>query len=448
MNKKFAYFLLIALFSAGTAFIILRYKHKESKKEISYYEFQDRKGPLASEQEWINTRTMARTLHKSVADNPNDTKSALTLATLFIKEARITGNYSYYDMAAMNQVNNVLALDSNNFQALTYKALIFLSQHHFADGLAIATKAQKINPYNSFIYGILVDANVEMGMYDSAVINADKMVSLRPDLRSYSRISYLREIHGDYPGAIEAMKLAVEAGVPGDDGTEWTRIQLGHLYENSGKLDSAEYEYAQSLEYRKGFAPAIAGLGHIAFVKKDYQKAIHFYEQADTLAMDYTFKENLAELYKIIGNNKKSDSLSLLVINAMSNDAAAAGSNENIGHYTDRELAHAYLIVGENEKALEHALAEYNRRPENIDVNETLAWVYYKNNDFQKAITYLDVALKTNCKNPALLCHAGIIYSKGGNKVKAKQLLTEALKNNPGIDIELKTESEKVLKDL
>ena len=50
---------------------------------------------------------------------------------------------------------------------------------------------------------------------------ADKMVSIRPDLRSYSRISYLREIHGDMPGAIEAMKMAIQAGYPGYEDRAW-----------------------------------------------------------------------------------------------------------------------------------------------------------------------------------------------------------------------------------
>ncbi len=46
-----------------------------------------------------------------------------------------------------------------------------------------------------------MDANVELGNYDEAVKLADKMVEIRPDLRSYSRVSYLREIHGDVDGA-------------------------------------------------------------------------------------------------------------------------------------------------------------------------------------------------------------------------------------------------------
>ena len=56
--------------------------------------------------------------------------------------------------------------------------------------------------------------------------------------------------------------------------------------------------------------------------------------------------------------------------------------------------------------------------------------------------------LKTNCKNPQLLCNAGLIYAKAANKSLAKSTLQEALKNNPNIDPELKAESENMLKTL
>ncbi len=448
MNKKITYFFLIAFFVFGTAFIIFRYERGKNNKEISYYELKDRKGPLALSPEWAKTKNMARTAFRSMAENPGDTKSALALATIFIQEARVTGDNAYYDQAAMNQVNKVLEIEPENFQALTFKSMIYLSQHHFAEGLEIANEAQKINTHNPFIYGLLIDGNVEMGNYDEAVKFSDKMVSLRPDIRSYSRISYLREIFGDYPGAIEAMKLAVEAGLPGQDNTEWTRIQLGHLYENVGKFDSAGIQYAQSLFYRPGYAPAISGLGHVAYVQKDFKKAIGYYQQADTLATDYTVKEMLAQLYKITGDQKKSDSLAIWIVNAMSGDANAAATDDNVGHYVDRELAVAYLNIGDNRKALEHATAEYNRRPKNIDVNETMAWVYYHLGDYKKAREFIETALKTNCKNPTLLCYAGLIYAKAGDKTMAHQYLMEGLKNKPGIDIGLTKESMEVLSTL
>ena len=132
----------------------------------------------------------------------------------------------------------------------------------------------------------------------------------------------------------------------------------------------------------------------------------------------------------------------------MNTDSKMGEQDESIGHYADRELAYAYLLKNDHENALKHALAEYNRRPENIDVNETVAWVYYKMKDYDKALPYINAALKTNCKNPQLLCNAGLIYAKTGQKSLAKSTLQEALRNNPNIDPELKTESENVLKIL
>ena len=167
------------------------------------------------------------------------------------------------------------------------------------------------------MYGIAVDGNVEMGNYDSAIADADKMLSIRPDLRSYSRASYLREIYGDYPGAIEAMKMAVEAGAPGDESTEWTRIQLAHLYENTGDMKNAEMYYTISNDARPGYAYALAGLGRIAASKKDYNKAISYLIKADTSVTDFSIKESLADVYREMGQTAKADALQKEVINAM-----------------------------------------------------------------------------------------------------------------------------------
>ena len=446
MNKKFTYPVAIGLFIIIIAFIVIRFENKRKQNEV--YELKDRNSSMMQTSEWTKTRTEAAKYKLALKENPEDKSSALGLATIFIQEARITGDYSYYDRAAMKQVDNVLALDSNNFQALTYKSLIYLSQHHFADGRDVAARAQKINPYNSFIYGVLLDANVEMGNYQEAVNDAEKMVSIRPDLRSYSRISYLREIYGDYPGAIDAMKRAVEAGLPGEESTEWARIQLAHLYENTGDLKSAEMHYTIALDERPNYAYALAGLGHIAAAKKDYPTSIKYYNRADSLVNDYTFKEQLADVYTLAGQNDKAKTLAQSVADNMSKDSKAATSNDNIGHYVDRELAYAYLKINDNDNALDHALAEYNRRPDNIDVNETVAWVYHKQGKDDKALPYIKTALKTNCKNPTLLCRAGLIYAKAGDKALAKSTLQEALKNNPNIDIEIKNESYNALKTL
>ena len=448
MKKNYLYILIIGLFVITAGFIVVKYKKDKKIKAATFYALKDRRGMVAQSAEEKQVQKEFADLMKIVRTNPDDTKSRIALASLYIREARITGDYMYYDVAAMKYVNEVLEKDSLHFEALTFKSLLYLSQHHFADGLALAEKARDIIPDNAFVHGILVDGNVEMGNYAEAVEEADKMISIRPDLRSYSRVSYLREIYGDYPGAIEAMQLAVGAGYPGDEATEWARVHLGFLYETTGDLKNAEMHYLIALQRRPGYAYAIAGQGRIALAAKEYDKAIAYYLQADSLVNDYSLKEEMAKAHQLAGQKNKSDSIMKWLISAMNQDAKSGQDDENIGHYADKELAYAYMKTGDYDKALKHALAEYNRRPANIDVNETVAWAYYMKGDYNKSLPYLEAAMKTNSKKPDLLCRAGLIYARTNNKAKAKSLLGELMATHSTIDESLKTEGADTLSNL
>ena len=447
MKQKFIYGIAVALFVIASGFIILKYKKDKTKKESALYEIAPRKGNSLPD-EWILCRNASTALMKKIKQNPADVKSLLGLTALYLQEARTSGNYSYYDKAALNSVNLLLKKDANNLEALTYKAMIFLSQHHFAEGLTVAAQAEQSYPYNAFLYGILTDANVELGNYTAALEKADKMVSIRPDIRSYSRISYLREIYGDIPGAIEAMKLAVDAGAPGTEGTEWARVQLGKLYEQTGEIKYAAMNYTIALDNRPGYPYALAGLARIAVGEKNYKRAIDLYLRADSVSTDYSFREALADVYALTGDQEKSSSIANAITDEMEKTANAAVKNDSAGHYADREMAYAYIAANKYDKALKHALVEYNRRSDNIDANETVAWCYYYKKEYNNALPYIKVALKTNCKNPVLLYRAGLIYAKAGDKLTAKNYIEEALKNNPNISPVLKSESELVLKSL
>jgi tetratricopeptide (TPR) repeat protein len=448
MKKNLRFTALLVLFISAAGFIVIKYKTNENKKRTAIYTLLERKGTQANSEEWTTIKKTVARLQAIIKQNPNDKKSLTALANYMIMEARASGNYSYYDAAAMKYINDVLAIDSNNFEGLSLKALVQLSQHHFSDGLATAEKVRQSNPYSAFVYGILVDANVETGNYDSAVAAAEKMMSIRPDLRSYARASYLREIYGDYPGAVEAMQAAIDAGIAGDEATEWTRVQLGQLYENMGDIRSASMQYTLAVNNRPGYPYPLAGLARIAVANKEYDKALSFYQQADSAVNELSFKEDIADVYRLMGMNDKANDISKSTLAEMEAKAKAAITDNNIGHYSDKEMAEAYIKSGNYDKAVEHALAEYNRRPNNIDVNETLAWAYYKKTGNEKALQYIKVALKTNSQNPKLLCRAGLIYMKAGEKENAKKYLQAGLKNNPNIFPALKEESAAAFKQL
>ena len=441
MKKGIIYLAMLVSVVAIVGFVMA----KDHKKENTYTGLEERSPKLATAADWPATKAKAQDLLKKITANPRDTKSKLQLASLYIQEARVTGDHKYYDRTAMQLVDNVLSIDSTTFEAISFKSMIYLSEHHFADGLVYAQKAQKVNPYNSFVYGLLTDANVELGNYKEAVAMTDKMVSIRPDLRSYSRVSYLREIYGDYPGAIESMKLAVSAGYPGAEETEWTRIQLGHLYENHGQPDEALFQYQTALYERPDYAYAYAGLGRIAKAKKNYKEAIDDFTKADALVEDYSFKDELIDVYALCGDNITAKELTQKVLDKLTADATSGTKDNTIGHYADKELAYVYIKTGDYDKAIEHALLEYNRRPDNIDVNEALAWSYYKKGDIKNAVSYINVALKTGSMNPVLLSRSALIYNKAGNTVKAKELMDKAMSNKAYIAPDLMNEMSKTI---
>jgi tetratricopeptide (TPR) repeat protein len=443
MKKNFTYLVLLVIFFGATAFVVLRYN---GKKGNGFYPLKERNQVLAKATEWNAVKKKGEDLMAKVRYDPRDHKSALALAGLYIQEARITGDYTYYDEAALHYLERVLEDEDKNFEALTLKAILQLSQHHFTEAIETANKAKSINPHNAYVYGLLVDGYVETGNYAAAVENADRMVSIRPDLRSYSRIAYLREIHGDYPGAIEAMQMAVDAGAYGDEPTAWVRTQLARLFEMTGDMKSAEMHYTIALNERPGYAHALAGLGNIALAKNDVQKAIDQYLKADSIVHDYAFKEKLAELYRLTGQTSKSDEAIRSIIDQLKN---AAGEGEgSADHHSDRELAFVYLMDNKNAQALQHALAEYRRRPENIDVQELLGWAYYKNGKTVKGAALLEQAMRTGSKNPALLCRAGIVYAHAGDNAKAKIILEQAMMNPAHVDPMLWKETKETINRL
>jgi len=447
MKKRFAYSALFVLFVAASAFVFTRVKNHNGKIESIYSELLPRKTSLAYAAEWTVVKNNADVLIKKLDENPSDIKSMLALTALYIQEARNTGNFNYYNEAALKCINSILEKDKKNFEALTFKATILLSQHRFTEGLAIAIQVQQLYPYNAYVYGLMVDGYVESGKYKEAIEAADKMISIRPDNRSYSRIAYLREIHGNIPAAIEAMKMALHAGAPGDENTEWCRVQLGKLFEKIGNINEAKMHYTIAADNRPNYPYAFAGLARIATEEKDYNKALGLYMRADSIIADHTFKEGIAEIYRLTGQTEKAKKIAEEILNYMK-QFSSAGENKNAGQNEDHEMAHAYMGVNNYEKALEYALQEYNRRPANIEVNETVAIVYYERTEYTKALSYIEAALKTNCKSPELLCHAGLIYAKAGDKAKAKMFLKEVLKNNPLLPVSLKTESEQMLASL
>lgn len=385
---------ILAISLLLTAFL----SNKPGKVQIP--ELLPRAEKLGSVEEQDFIRQKYFELKNEIEVRQKNQQARIDLAQLFMFEARITGEHGHYYPAALEMVKPVVTQPQDKdiaFQALLTQASVFLSLHEFAKALTVAQKAKELNPYNALVHGALVDAYVELGDYEKAVEMADAMVAIRPDLRSYSRVSYLREIHGEVEGAIEAMKLAVSAALPGTEEAAWCQLILGRLYAKYGKLALAETSFQTILSQRPDYPFALAELGNLAAEKEDFKTAEQYFTQACEIIPEVGFYEDLAKMYQKQGNEARVKELTKEILLMLADDEAN-------GHKMTLEYAHIYRdLVRDNKTALKYALKAYEERPENIDVNQTLASIYHASQQPENAKKHLAIALKTESKNPELL---------------------------------------------
>jgi len=374
--------------------------------------------------EFLKAQATVRHLRTEIAKHPDEMKNYIELAQVYIQEARVSGKHHDYFPIADGIIAEVLRRDPENFEANVLKSGMMMTKHQFGDAKETIDKAIIKNPYNSGAYGVLCDADVELGKYDDAVKAVDNMMKARPDLRSYARASYLRELNGDRDGAIEAMKMAADAGASGEENREWALYNLANIFLNWGKLDTAEFIYKGILEERPNYAFAMSGLAMVNAARKNYGEAIGLLVKASQVLPEHIFVEQLADLYQAMGQKDEAAQLEKKALDAFA-------LHEKDGWNVDREYAAFCLNHNINiPEAKTRAERQYKIRPTNIDALDTYAWALYRSGSASDAVPYIEQAMRMKTINPNLHYHAGMIYAKAGNTEKAASELKFALNEN------------------
>jgi len=375
-----------------------------------------------------------------VQAKPDDLHYHNLLAGSFIQKVRETTDFSYLDRASQI-LENVISLDSRNYEALRLRSEVELERHNFKRVAEYSRQLATLAPNDSWNWGTLGDALIETGDYEGAAEAYQKMVSIRPDLSSYNRAAWYHFLAGDTPGAIEIMKHAIQSGAPSSENTAWCLVELGHLYLKSGKVEEAEQAYAAAIKAFPGYHPGYAGLGRAQAAKGEVTAAISSFEraQASTPLPDYAAA--LYDLYAASGNTKKAaDQMDLIDVIDNLGQAAKEKANRNLAIiYAD----HDHRV----DRALELARAELDVRAD-IYTYDALAWALFKNHKLAEAEKAMGEAMKLSTPEPAFYYHAGMIANGLGKKKEAHEYLKKALALNPRFDPRQAPVAEKVLKEL
>lgn len=358
---------------------------------------------------------------------PADASGYVNLGGAFLQKARETGDPSYYARAE-EALTHALELSPDSASSMTTMGVVALGRHQFQEAMDWAQRSLALNPKIADAYGVLGDAQVELGLYEAAFETYQAMVDFKPDLGSYARVSYARKLLGDVDGAIEAMRMAVGAGAPGTEAMAWARVQLGELYFDSGRVDEAARHYEAALEDFSGYYLALARLGEARAAQGRHDEAIRLYERAAAIIPQPFILSALGDLYAKTGDADKAQ----LQYDTVEFIGRLHALNQVI---YNRELA---LFYADHDLKPEQAVALTRNELEvrkDIYGYDALAWALYKSGRFEESAAPMAEAMKLGAQDSSLYYHAGMIFYGLGEMEQARSHLQKALALNPHFSI-------------
>ncbi len=362
-----------------------------------------------------------------VRKSDKDDMAWVNLGDSYMQKARETADVTYYAHAE-KAYQQALALNAKNVPALNGMAWVSGGKHEFEKSIEWAGKAIALSPKDNDAYGLLGDADVEMGNYDAAYTHYQQMLDIRPDTSSYSRGAHLIWLTGDTRKALWLMAKAIKAGGPYAENTAWCRAQLAIMLMNTGALLPAEQTLEDALKYAPHNYQLLSAMGKLKAARRDYPAAINYYKQAVEVVPIHDALAALHDLYRITGKPEEAKQQFALV------EATHQLLKAN-GVRGDMQIAQFYADHDRNiAEAVQEEEAEIKTRP-NVYVADTLAWCYYKAGRYQDAQAMIEKALAKHTPEALFKFHAGMIAVKLNRQAQARKLLYEALNDNPNFSL-------------
>jgi tetratricopeptide (TPR) repeat protein len=344
-------------------------------------------------------------------------------ANAFAQRARMTADVAYYTRADY-AYRRALRLAPDDLPATIGLGALELSRHEFRRALALGERAVALSPTTAAGYGVVGDAQIELGRYAHAFATFDRMVALKPGVSSYARVSYARELRGDVAGAARAMRYAVDAAAGEPQALAWSQMQLGKLYWAHGRAAAAAREYRESLRIQPGYTYALDALAQVQAARGRSASAIALSRRAADVMPFPQFVANYGDILRAAGHPVAARRQYELV--------GVIGRLERANHVNvDLELALFDVDHGLHLKqTLALARLAHAERP-SIDGDDVLGWALARNGRCGEAVRFSRRALHLGTLDATKFFHRGMIERCLGNRASARAWFRRALALNP-----------------
>jgi tetratricopeptide (TPR) repeat protein len=354
---------------------------------------------------------------------PHNVKALDTLGLAYQQRVRETGDASYYGKAD-GILHEALRLAPRDLVATAGLGQLALSRHRFREALALGERARRISPTTAGVYGVVGDAELELGRYAQAFADFDRMATLKPSVASYARVSYARELLGHINAAAAAMRLAASAAVGEKEASSWTHVQVGLLYLGHSRPRQALQELRVALDLDPQYYVALDGMAQVQASLGHLQRAIGYARAAVDRVPLPAQVALLGDLYNATGRAKLARAQYGLI--GVIEKLLAANGVRN-----DLDIA---LFDADHGIALRHALRlarkGYVARP-SVFGDDVLAWTLARNGRCAEALPYSERSLRLGTQDALKFFHRGWIAACLGDRRSAAAWYRRALALNP-----------------
>ncbi len=327
------------------------------------------------------------------------------LATLYMARARATGGFTDYQRAEQLARRSLALRTEHNGSTFSLLAGALLARHDFVQALAVARRADSLEPGVTAHIALLGEIELEMGDYESA--NAH-FSSLRFDADQFTvaaRVARWRELTGHADAARRLLRTAVAKVSRRDDlpreQVSWFYFRLAELELRTGHLDSAEASYRRGLVIFPDDYRILGGLARLAAARQQWDTAIEFGSQAIAIQLDPATLGTMSDAYAAKGDTAQAAQFA----RAMATSALKQPGPIHrawglflLDHGTKHDVIRVFAKTREEMKT-RHDVYGY----------DLLAWALYKQGRFAAAHDAMQHALAQHTEDAQLSYHAQMI---------------------------------------
>jgi tetratricopeptide (TPR) repeat protein len=339
-------------------------------------------------------------------------RSYASLGYEFLQKARDSGDPANYSRADRS-FDAALRQDARDVDALLGAATLAGLRHDFGAQLRLGVEARRLIPETVSAYPEIADAQVELGRYGAAERTLQRLLDVKPNLTSYSRVSYFRELHGELAGAVEAMRLAVSAGGGAPENAAYVQVLLGDLELQRGRVGAARRAYTSALRSFPGYPAGMVGLARADAASGDLGRAAaRLRRAAERLPLTATLTL-LAEVERQLGRPAAADRA-----------LAAARAQQRLYREADT-LPDAEAVIFQADHGSPTSAVRLGRRVWNaapsVRSADALGWALTVAGRPREGYSYSRRALRLGSRDALFRLHAGVAASRAGRAAEARE---------------------------